>query len=108
MKDKQDKQIFIVSVVLIVEFVMIICLIFATNYLNKRTTYNELTYYDFNISYDDDNYCYKIFTDDKTYTISEKRLIVKYDSENYIVVYDNNYDWYYNKAILFIGVGDEK
>lgn len=74
----------------------------------KRTTYSELTYYDFKISYDDDNYCYEIFTEDKTYTIRESKLDVKYDGdENYIVIYDNNYDWYYNKAILFMGVNEK-
>ena len=64
----------------------------------------ELTYDDFTICYDDDNYCYEIFTEDKMFTIRESELKVIYDTETYIVIFDNNYKWQYNKAILVIGV----
>lgn len=102
------KEILKICGLMIIGFVIgAICLIFLIKIQTKRTTYNELTYYDFKISYDDDNYCYEIFTEDKTYTIHESKLDVKYDDETYIVVYDNNYDWDYNKAILFIGVNEK-
>lgn len=88
-------------------------IIFGTIYLvkewKKRNDYDELTYYDFKISYDDDNYCYEIFTEDKMYIIRESQLDVQYDDETYIVIFDNNYKWQYNKAILVIGVkGNEE
>ena len=91
----------------------IIIITFGTIYLvkeqKKRTDYDELTYYDFNISYDDDNYCYEIFTEDKMYIIRESQLDVQYDDETYIVIFDNDYKWQYNKAILVIGVkGNEE
>lgn len=106
-----DKKFFGIYALIICIGIIIItfCTIYLVKKQNKRTDYDELTYYDFEISYDDDNYCYEIFTNDKRYTIRESQLSIKYDIETYIVVYDNNYDWNYNKAILFLGVrkGDD-
>lgn len=84
--------------------IITLCTIFLVKEWKQRNDYDELTYYDFNISYDDDNYCYEIFTEDKMYMIRKSQLDVKYDDETYIVIFDNNYKWQYNKAILVIGV----
>ena len=91
-------------IIIIVAYTFTFGTIYLVERLSKRTNYDELTYYDFNISYDDDNCCYEIFTEDKKYIIQESQLKVIYDTETYIVIFDNNYDWQYNKAILVIGV----
>ena len=115
MKSKNSTNNLTFNLILIVLLIIALCvtsalLIYLIKKQIKRLNYDELTYYDFNISYDDDNYCYEIFTEDKMYTIRESQLDIKYDSdETYIVIFDNNYDWFYNKAILVIGVkGNEK
>lgn len=101
-----NKKMIALFVILIVIWVII--LTFGAIYLvkeqTKRTNYDELTYDEFTICYDDDNYCYEIFTEDKKYIIQESRLKVQYDTETYIVIFDNNYKWQYNKAFLVIGV----
>lgn len=86
--------------------IIMACVITLVDEHNKSTSYDELTYFlnDFHFCYDDDEHCYEIFTDDKKYIIHEKQLSVKYDRETHIIIYDNNYDWHYNKAILFLGV----
>lgn len=101
-----DKKFFIIYGLIICILIIIatFCIIYLVKEQNKRTDYDELIYYDFEISYDDDNYCYEIFTNDKRYTIRESQLSIKYDIETHIVVYDNNYNETYNKAILFLGV----
>lgn len=101
-----NKKLIALFVILIVTNVIILafCTIYLVKEQKKRTDYYELSYDDFAICYDDDNYCYEIFTEDKMYTIREDRLKVVYDTETYIVIFDNNYKWQYNKAILVIGV----
>lgn len=84
--------------------IITLCTIYLVKEWKRRNDYDELTYYDFKISYDDDNYCYEFFTEDKKYIILESQLDIKYDDETYLVIFDNNYKWRYNKAILFIGV----
>lgn len=84
--------------------IITLCTIYLVKEWKQRNNYDELTYYDFTICYDDDNYCYEIFTEDKMYIIRESQLDVIYDDETYIVIFDNNYKWHYNKAILFIGI----
>lgn len=99
------KRIVLLSlIIIIVAYMFVFGIIYLVERLSKRTNYDELTYYDFNISYDDDNYCYEIFTEDKKYIIHESKLDIKYGNETFIVIFDNNYDWFYNKAILVIGV----
>lgn len=102
------KLLFTILIVIIFICIITLCAISFAKKENKRTNYHELTYCveDFYICYDDDNYCYEIFTKDKTYTIRESQLDIKYDDVTYIVISDNNYDWRYNKAILFIGIGE--
>lgn len=101
-----NKQCFRISCLIICIGIIIIILsvIYLVKEQSKRTNYDELTYYDFTICYDDDNYCYEIFTEDKVFTIRRSQLDVIYDDETYIVIFDNNYKWEYNKAILVIGV----
>jgi len=113
MTNEKCKNIFLICglILSICIFMAIIvsCSIYLANEQTKRTNYDELTYYNFEICYDDDNYCYEIFTDGKKYEIRESQFNVKYDDETYIVIFDNNYKWQYNKAILFIGIkGDAK
>ena len=91
-------------IIIIVAYTFVFGIVYLVEKQSKRTNYDELTYYDFKISYDDDNYCYEIFTEDKKYIIRESKLDIKYGDETYIVIFDNNYDWQYNKAILIIGV----
>ena len=113
MKNKKD---LIKDILWICGVILIICIfivagafgvIFLVDEQNKRTNYDELTYYDFNIDYDDDSHYYEIFTKDKTHMIHKSNLDVYYGNETYIVIFDNNYDWFHNKAILVIGVSSQ-